>query len=258
MNKEALAILNKYKDLKVRCELTNETESSADIYLYGQIVDEKPVNWWTGKEEEGEFIYPENIRKLVNEAGDKEINLHINSTGGSIYASISIHNFLKQAKNKINVYIDGIAASGASIIAMAADKIFMPENTTMMIHRAAVGVYGNVETLRKVANTLEKFDETVLNSYKERFVGEIGELKALIEDETYLTATECKSLGLCDEILNEQPEPKQPKQEDIKNSILNKYMNNVKEPQLPTELKVAENKNKMAIQNLLKNVGGIQ
>ena len=211
--------------LDIRCELTNETETSVDIYLYGRIVDEQPVNWWTGEPEPGDFIYPEDIRNLAKEAGEKDINLHINSTGGSIYASVAISNFLKQCGNTINVYIDGVAASGASIIAMAGEKIYMPSNTTMMIHRAAAGVYGNAEDLRKVANTLDKFDETVLNSYKSRFVGTMDELKDLITEETYLTAEECKVFGLCDEILDEieEEKPAVENHKELKVSLFEKY-----------------------------------
>lgn len=218
--------------LDIRCELTNVTETSVDIYLYGRIVDRQPINWWTGEPEPGEFIYPQDIRNLVKEAGEKEINLHINSTGGSIYASVAINNFLRQCGNTINVYIDGVAASGASIIAMAGNKIYMPSNTTMMIHRAAVGIYGNAEDLRKTADTLDKFDETVLNSYKSRFVGTMDELKALITEETYLTAEECKVFGLCDEILDEieEEKPAVENQEDLKVSLFEKYKVEVTDP----------------------------
>ncbi|NYB73861.1 Clp protease ClpP [Sedimentibacter hydroxybenzoicus DSM 7310] len=210
--------------LDVRCELVNETEKSVDIYMYGRIVDQQPIDWWTGEPVPGDFIYPEDVRNLVKEAGEREINLHINSTGGSIYASIAINNFLKQCKNRINVYIDGIAASGASIIAMAGDEINMPSNTTMMIHRAAAGVYGNAEDFRKAAHTLDKFDETVLNSYKSRFVGTVEELKNLIKEETYLTAEECKVFGLCDNILEEMEDKLDAENNaDIKVSLFEKY-----------------------------------
>lgn len=231
---------NRHNVLDVRCELTNETETSVDIYMYGRIVDEKPVNWWTGEEEEGEFIYPENVRELVKDAGDKDINLHINSTGGSIYASIAIHNFLKQSDNKVNVYVDGIAASGASIIAMAGDTVNMPINTTMMIHRASTYAFGNVDDLRKVADTLEKFDETVLNSYKNRFVGTVEELRDLIAEETYLTAEECKVFGLCDNLLDEveEEELEVTNEVDIKVSLFEKYKLVDQEPQ---DINVKEN-----------------
>lgn len=222
------------KMLDVRCEVVNKTEHEADLYLYGRIVDTHPVNFWTGEKEEGEFIYPENVRALVKELGGRKINLHLNSGGGSIYASVAICNYLKQIDNEIDVYIDGTAGSGASIIAMAGDKIYMPANTTMMIHRAAVGVYGNAEELRKTADVLDKFDTTVLNSYKERFVGTVEELKELISEETYLTAEECKVFGLCDEVLGEIKEDEVAgEQKDVKVSLLEKYSHVKVEEKLP-------------------------
>lgn len=238
--------------LDIRCELTNVTETSVDIYLYGRIVDQQPINWWTGEPEPGDFIYPEDIRNLVKEAGEKEINLHINSTGGSIYASVAISNFLKQCGNTINVYIDGVAASGASIIAMAGKTIYMPSNTTMMIHRAAVGIYGNADDLRKVAHTLDKFDETVLNSYKNRFIGTAEELKQLISEETYLTAEECKVFGLCDEILDEieEEKPSVENHKDLKVSLFEKYKINAKKD---LEVDVKE-----SLFNKFKNKGEIE
>lgn len=217
--------------LDIRCEITNKTETEVDLYLYGRIVNEVPTNWWTGEKEEGEFIYPENVRSLVKDVGDRKINLHLNSTGGDIYASIAISNYLKQIDNEIDVYVDGTAGSGASIIAMAGGKIYMPINTTMMIHRAATYVYGNAEDLRKIAGVLDKFDETVLNSYKARFVGTIEELKDLIAEETYLTAEECSVFGFCDELLDavEDDDQKVENKENIKVSLLEKYKINVKD-----------------------------
>lgn len=234
--------MNKENVLDVRCELVNETEDSVDIYLYGRIVDQKPKNYWTGKDEEGDFIYPENMRDLVKKAKEKDINLHINSTGGSIYASIAIHNFLKQSKNKIIVYIDGIAASGASIIAMAGDEIKMPINTTMMIHRAATVIYGNAEKLIKTAKTLEKFDETVLASYQNRFVGTKEELQKLIKEETYLTAEECKTFGLCDLLIDEIKEKQEEveKEKSIKVSLFEKYNEPNRKEQLLNKFKKRE------------------
>ncbi len=127
---------------------------------------------------------------------------------------------------------------------MGANKVIMLSNSMMMIHKAWTYCDGNADDLRKFANDLDKMDSAVLASYKEKFVGTDEELKALIKESSWFTAEECKSLGFCDEILDEQQEPEESK-ENIKNSILNKYMNKVKEPQAPKqEPQVIENKNK--------------
>jgi ATP-dependent protease ClpP protease subunit len=216
--------INKANNIDFRCELVNETENSVDVYMYGSIVDEVPRNWLTGEKMEGDFIFPKNVREMVNEAGDKDINIHLNSKGGHVFASIPIHNFLKQAENKITVYIDGIAASGASIIAMAADKVIMPSNTNMMIHRASTGLFGNADDFLKQAETLEKIDESVMESYMGRFVGSKEELIELISEDSWLTAEECITFGLADEIIKAKKDDDDKNvQANIKKNLFNKY-----------------------------------
>ena len=213
------------KNIDFRCEIENKTEDSVDIYLYGYIVDEKPINPFTGEEIEGDYIYPKNVRDMFSEAGDREINIHLNSKGGRVFASIPIHNFIKQSDNKVNIYIDGIAASGASVIAMAADKIYMPSNTNMMIHRASASMYGNADDFLKQAATLEKIDKSVLESYMGRFVGSKDELIKLISKETWLTAEECVTFGLADVVLKESEDNSTAEDVDnnIKENLFNKY-----------------------------------
>lgn len=199
-------------DINFKCELSNETEKSVDIYMYGSIVDEVPRNWLTGEKMEGDFIFPQNVREMLNEAGERDVNIHLNSKGGHVFASIPIHNFLKQAENRITVYIDGIAASGASIIAMAADEIIMPRNTNMMIHRASAGLFGNADDFLKQAETLEKIDESVMESYMGRFKGTKEKLIKMISEDNWLTAQECVELGLADKII--KPEENSEKSEN--------------------------------------------
>lgn len=206
----------------------SQLEDNTVAYLYGDIVDERPVDWWTGEEVEGDFIIPKDVRAMFDNIKTNNIEIHINSYGGSVFASVSIYNYLKGLDKNITVIIDGLAASGASLIAMAGDKLIMPRNTTMMIHRASSMGWGNCNDLRKVADTLEKLDNaTVFETYKAKFKGTEEELKALIDAETWLTAEECYENGLCDEI-RELAEPKQkpadPEEEEITNAI--RFMNN--------------------------------
>lgn len=217
-------------NIDFKCELTNETENSVDMYLYGSIVDEVPRNWLTGEKEEGDFIFPESVREMVNKAGDKDINIHLNSRGGHVFASIPIHNFLKQSENKITVWVDGIAASGASIIAMAADEVIMPSNTNMMIHRASSGLYGNADDFLKQAETLEKIDESVMESYMGRFVGTKEELIELISEDSWLTAEECVTFGLADKVIKAQKnkDEKEKVQVNVKENLFNKYNKKIK------------------------------
>ncbi|MGG3808563.1 head maturation protease, ClpP-related [Geobacillus thermodenitrificans] len=210
-NKMELPKINK------RFEVLNKAEfSEADMYLYGSIGS----GWFAD-------ISSKDVKAKLDSITAKTINIHINSPGGDVFESIAIHNLLKNHKASINVYIDGLAASGASVIAMAGDKIIMPKNTMMMIHRAWTFAYGNATELRKIANDLEKIDTAVTESYTSRFVGERSELERLLDEETWLTATECKTLGFCDEVVDEievSDEEDEQKKTSAKEEILNKYI----------------------------------
>lgn len=211
-----------------RCELV-QGEGIPKLYLYGQIVEEIPHNWWTGETQPGEYITMEEVKTAFADIQGDEVEIHINSKGGDVYTSVAIGNYIKDSKIKATIIVDAIAASGGSIITMAGDKIKMYPNSLMMIHRASCAVYGNAEDLRKVAEALEKFDEAVQASYLHHFKGTKEELKAMIYEETYLTAEECLTLGLCDEIIEAAPDTEEGVSNesalDVKNSILEKYRN---------------------------------
>lgn len=192
--------MNKQK-IDFRLEKT-EDRGEVSVYLYGDIADERPVNFWTGEEEKGDYITPKEVRTLFDGIKSDKVNLHLNSYGGSVFASVSIFNFLSSIGKDITVFVDGIVASGASIIAMAGNRVVMPKNTQMMIHRASSFAHGNCEDLRELADTLEKLDNsTVFETYKRRFKGSDEELRNLISNETYLSADECFEMGLCDELI---------------------------------------------------------
>lgn len=204
-----------------------ENESTDKLYLYGSIVEEVPKNWWTGEEVDGDYITMDSIKDAFNQSKNKNIEIHLNSRGGEVYTSVAIGNFIKDSDKNVTMVIDAIAASGASIIAMSGDKIKMYPNSMMMIHRASVRCYGNADDLRKVAENLEKFDETVQASYLNHFKGTSDELKALIWNETYLTADECLTLGFCEEIIDKPKEKKEvvenKEKTNVKASLLDKY-----------------------------------
>lgn len=204
--------------IETRLEVKNEVDSDvAELYLYGTI---REAYWW---DDEDDCISAKRVRSSLKELSGKNINVHINSGGGDVFESISINNLLKNHDGEINVYIDGLAGSGASIIAMAGKKVYMPNNTMMMIHKAWTYVAGNANELRKVADDLDKIDSAADSSYKDRFVGTEEELTQLISDESWLTAEECLAFGLCDEILSEKKEEVIENKIPIKISLFEKY-----------------------------------
>lgn len=152
----------------------------------------------------GEVYADDNSVKeqLANMQSAKEITVNINSVGGDVFTGISIYNMLKRHKAKIIVNVDGLAASIASVIAMAGDVIRMPSNSMMMIHNAMTMVAGNANDLRSTADLLEKVTDTLMSAYLDRSDKlERNELKALLDAETWLSAEEAKELGLIDEVI---------------------------------------------------------
>ena len=169
------------------------TDTSADLYIYGDITS---YEW--DESDVSAFGFKQDLDSL----GDvEEINVHINSLGGSAFQGLAIYNLLKQHKANINTYIDGIAASSASIIAMAGNKIFMPKTSLIMIHNCWTYAIGNAKELRKTAEDMDK----IATAYKEAYLSKIKiseeELTKLLDEETYLTADECIEMGFADEII---------------------------------------------------------
>lgn len=205
------------KKIDFRLEVVKKDEKAV-VYLAGDIVDERPLDWWTGEPKEGDYITPKEVREIFEKIDEDEIELHINSYGGSVFASISIFNYLQSLGKNITTINDGICASGASLIFMVGDERIMPENTMLMIHRASTFAWGNCNELREQADVLEKLDNsTVMANYKNHFKGTDEELMELIDKETWLSADECLEKGFCTEV-KKLAEPK----EDSTQETLNK------------------------------------
>ena len=140
---------------------------------------------------------------LKNNKDAALIDVYINSNGGSVTEGIAIYNVLKRHKAYKRVYIDGIAASIASVIAMAGNAIYMPKSSMMMIHNAWTYGEGNSDDFRKIADDLDKFNEIIRNAYMHNFKQSEDELSALMDAETYLTAEECLRYGLCTSVIDD-------------------------------------------------------
>ena len=173
------------KYLTVKQEAKN---GSAEMYIDGEIVTDE----W-----EDSDTSAAGFRDALKSLGDvKNINLHINSPGGSVFEGIAIYNMLKQNSAQVNVYVDGLAASIASVIAMSGDAIFMPSNAMMMIHNPWTFAMGNANELRKQA-------ESSVQTYLAKAGDKLDEdtLKDLMDNETWLTAQEAVDYGLADEVM---------------------------------------------------------
>lgn len=181
------------KYLTVKQEAKN---GSAEMYIDGDIVTDE----W-----EDSDTSAAGFRDALKSLGDvKNINLHINSPGGSVFEGIAIYNMLKQNPAHVNVYVDGLAASIASVIAMSGDAIFMPSNAMMMIHNPWTMAVGNAEELRKQADGLDQITKSSVQTYLAKAGDKLNEdkLKELMDNETWLTAQEAVDYGLADEVLS--------------------------------------------------------
>ena len=167
-------------------QMKQAENNSADINIDGEIVSDE----W-----EDSDTSAAGFRDDLKALGDvSTINLHINSPGGSVFEGIAIYNMLKQHKAAVNTYVDGLAASIASVIAMAGDTIFMPKNAMLMIHNPWTMAVGNASDLRKQADELD----TITKSSVVTYLNKAGDK---LDEETWLTADEAIGYGLADEVL---------------------------------------------------------
>jgi ATP-dependent protease ClpP protease subunit len=162
-----------------------------EILLYDEIGE----NWY------GEGITAKSIRQSLDAAGAfSRIAVRINSPGGDAFEGIAIGNILKSTGKAIDVYIDGIAASAASIVAMAGGSIVMCNNSMMMIHNAWTVCMGDAADMAKMSDTLDKISTSIAQTYVDRTGKPMDEIKAMMDAETWLGADECVAGGFATEI----------------------------------------------------------
>ena len=131
---------------------------------------------------------------------DAAIDLRLNSPGGSVFDAVAIYNALKRHTGEITVWIDGIAASAASYIAMAGDTIVMPENAFLMIHDPSGLVMGTAEDMRSTAEALDKVKGSLIQGYAAKSGKSDDEIAALMAAETWLDAKDALDFGFIDRI----------------------------------------------------------
>lgn len=170
-------------------EIKNETPQSADLYFYGDIVSDLLGVW------QDEDQYPAAVKDFLSEQEGKDLNIYINSGGGSVFAGLAIYNMIqrKAQKNKVQVYVDGLAGSIASVIAFAgSEPPKIPANAFLMIHNPWTYGIGNAEELRKMANDLDIIREGMAKIYEQHMAEgvTIEDIKELMDDETWLTGEE--------------------------------------------------------------------
>lgn len=174
------------KSVNAGCiEIANHTNEQADIYFFGDICSESWQSEWYAEDK-----CPKDVEEFLKDVdGVATLNIHINSGGGSVFGGIAIYNLLKRhPANKI-VYVDGVAASIASVIAMAGDKIIVPKNAQLMVHKPWCYAAGDANDMKKTAEMLDTCQKSILATYMTKAREGVTEdaINALIENETWLT-----------------------------------------------------------------------
>lgn len=202
-----VSINNKFWNFK------SESNNEASLDLYGEIAT---TSWW------GDEVTPKEFKNELDKLGNIEVlNIYINSGGGEVFAGQAIYSMLKRHNSLKRVYIDGVAASIASVIAMVGDEIIMPSNAMLMIHNPYTFAVGNANEFRKIADDMDKIRETIVSTYINKSGMDKDKIIDYMDNETWFYAAEALELGLIDKI-------------DEKNEMVakisnnNLYLNNVK------------------------------
>jgi ATP-dependent Clp protease, protease subunit len=162
-----------------------------DLAVYGEI----------GLGEDGEEESSKAFGKMLAEAGDLDaINLSINSGGGDIFSAIAIRNQLRAKGCKITAYVDGLAASAASFLAVDADETVMRKDSQMMIHNAWSIAVGDKDTMKTCMEQLENVDETMCKSYASATGQSQKAIKGMMDTETWMTDEEAVEMGFADRV----------------------------------------------------------
>jgi len=169
----------------------NEADESRTLYLNGPIAEE---TWW------GDEQTPAAFKKELM-SGSGPVTVWINSPGGDVFAAAQIYNMLMDYAAPVTVKIDGIAASAASVIAMAGGEVLMSPVSMLMVHNPATIAIGDSEEMLKAKALLDEVKESIINSYKLKTGLSRAKLSHLMDNETWMNANKAVELGFADKIM---------------------------------------------------------
>ena len=175
-----------------------KTENESRVLTLNGVIAES--SWW------GDEVTPEMFRQELN-AGEGDITVWINSPGGDCIAAAQIYNMLIDYKGNVTVKIDGIAASAASVIAMAGTEVQMSPVAMMMIHNPMTIAIGDHEEMQKAIEMLAEVKESIINAYELKTGMSRAKIARLMDEETWMNAKKAVELGFADEIIKREEEP---------------------------------------------------
>lgn len=176
---------------------SNETDGDV-LHIDGEITAEN--DWWTGSK-----VVARCFRQRLAKCGD--VTVYINSPGGDVFAGAEIYNALREHKGKVTVKVTGIAASAASVIAMAGDEVLMSPVSYMMMHDPWTFAAGNAREMEHQAEVLREIGEGLIVAYTHKTGKSREEIAGMLAAETYMNAQRCVEEGFADGILYEQTTP---------------------------------------------------
>lgn len=179
-------------------EFSNKDNGSVEIIIFGDITR---YAW----EEYGETDAPMIYQKLKADE-NADVTVRINSGGGSVFEGVAIYNLLKEHKGKVTTRIEGQAGSIASLIALAADEVYMSETSSFFIHNAWTVFAGNADQMEAMAGELRKLSGQIAGVYDRKISSSLEEINQWMKDEARFTGAECKELGFCDALYEAETE----------------------------------------------------
>lgn len=182
----------------------NENDESRTLFLNGEISDE---TWY------GDEVTPQMFKEELQD-GEGDITVWINSPGGDVFAAAQIYNMLMDYKGNVTVKIDGLAASAASVIAMAGTEVQMSPVAMMMIHNPATIAIGDSSEMKKAIDMLDEVKESIMNAYEIKTGLSRSRISHLMDAESWFNAKKAVELGFADKLLfsKEGPEGEEEKE----------------------------------------------
>lgn len=183
---------------------------SAELTMYGDIYEQQPVDWWTGKPIEGQYILLDEFLKDLNEiSGCKALTIRMNSYGGDAGVSITIHNRLRELQHngmKITCVVDGVAMSGGSLIMCACDTVRVNPSSLIMIHKCWSFLFGgyNADEMREMASQNEAWDKAQVEVYQRKTNLSATVISHMMADTTHMTGREAVEKGFADELIDDE------------------------------------------------------
>lgn len=176
-----------------RLQVIHTAATEAEILIYDEI------GYWG-------ITAKDFVAELASLGSPETIHVRINSPGGDVFDAVAIFNALRRHEARIVTHVDSVAASGASMVAMAGDEIQIADNGWLMIHNAWVIALGNAVDLRKSADVLDKIDGSLEAAYQQRSGATLEQVKAWMNEETWFTAQEALDAGFVDSMVPAQDE----------------------------------------------------